>query len=80
MTRERSQSELVQDVAWRLFEGSTRPSRAETRALLDAYFEAQRALAKLRVEAQRFANDAAAQRWVIELLTNELDQKQKGHG
>jgi hypothetical protein len=79
---ERSRSELVLDAIWSIQFGDVSKDRkrlrnAEARALLEAYLEAKTALSELRIEAQRLAGDAAAQRAVIERLTNELDKRQQ---
>ena len=55
-------------------------ARREAEALVAAYFKAKTALYSAQVEAQRAADDAAAQRALVELLTNELDKRQQGDG
>lgn len=79
---ERSQKELLQDSIWTITFGWRRHKwlHAEAKALLDAYFETNALLGEALIKAKRAADDAAAQRALVELLTNELDQKQKGHG
>lgn len=76
---ERSQKELLQDSIWTITFGWRRHKwlHAEARALLDAYFEAKTTIDQLRVEAKRLTDDAAAQRALVERLTNELDQRQQ---
>ena len=79
----RPTGELVLDAIWSIQFGDVAKDRgrlknAEARALLEAYFETKRLLYESRVEAQRFADDAAAQRAIVERLTNELDERQQG--
>lgn len=52
-------------------------THAEASALAQAYLEAQATITKLEIEAKRLADDAAAQRALVERLTNELNDRQK---
>lgn len=79
----RSQADLVQDAIWSIHFGDValgrrRLSNAEARALLEAYLETKRLLHDALGKAQRLAEDAAAQRAVVEALTNELDEHEQG--
>lgn len=79
MDNAKAQKELLEQALWSAQWGQQLLTRAEARALFQAYFNAQMRVSSLHVKAQRASADAAAQRAVVERLTNELDQHQKGH-
>lgn len=51
--------------------------RAEAKALLDAYFDAKMALSQALIDAKRFADDASAQRSLIDELTKQLENREQ---
>jgi hypothetical protein len=53
---------------------------AEAKALLDAYMNSEWRRGVALIDAKRAADDASAQRALVELLTNELDKRQQGDG